>query len=115
MSARRMEALSDDVFAIAITLLVLEIGIPAGSTDLLAAFWHEWPSYLAYVVSFATIGRVWLGHNVITDYLEHSDSRLMRLNLILLMVIAFLPFPRGCWRSTSARTSPSGWPRQSTG
>src|SRR4249919_922907 len=90
----RMEAFSDGVFAIAITLLVLEIAVPAGSgRNLLGAVLHEWPSYLAYLVSFSTIGAVWLGHVVITEYLERATPLLIRLNLLLLMVVSFLPFP----------------------
>jgi uncharacterized membrane protein len=89
-----MEAFSDGVFAIATTLLVLEISVPAGSgKHLLNAFLDQWPSYLAYVVSFATIGGVWLAHNVITEYLQHVDAIFVRLNLLLLMVVSFLPFP----------------------
>lgn len=65
----RMEAFGDGVFAIAITLLVLEIGIPTGSEDdLLSAVLAQWPSYLAYLVSFSTIGAVWLEHTVITEF-----------------------------------------------
>jgi uncharacterized membrane protein len=93
MSTRRMEALSDGVFSIAMTLLVLEIAIPPGSQDLLHDFLHHWPAYLAYVVSFATIGGVWLAHNVITEFLTQAVPTLIRLNLILLMFVAFLPFP----------------------
>jgi TMEM175 potassium channel family protein len=52
-----------------------------------------WPAYLAYVVSFATIGAVWLGHNAITDYLDRTDTTFVRLNLLLLLFVAFLPFP----------------------
>jgi uncharacterized membrane protein len=52
-----------------------------------------WPSYLTYLVSFSTIGAIWLGHSAITDYLERADAVFMRLNLLLLMVVAFLPFP----------------------
>ena len=71
LRTNRMEAFSDGVFAIAITLLVLELSVPAGSGDhLLRAFAEQWPSYLAYVVSFATIGAVWVGHSVITEYLS---------------------------------------------
>lgn len=89
-----MEAFSDGVFAIAITLLVLEIAVPAGSGgDLLAVLGDEWPSYLAYFVSFASIGAVWLAHTVITEYLDHANSVLIRLNLLLLLVVSFLPFP----------------------
>jgi hypothetical protein len=63
----RMEAFSDGVFAIAITLLVLEIAVPSGSeANLLGAVLGQWPSYLAYIVSFSTIGAVWLEHTVIT-------------------------------------------------
>ena len=89
-----MEAFSDGVFAIAITLLILEIAVPAGSgDDLLGALGDQWPSYLAYLVSFATIGAVWFAHSVITEYLDHADSVLVRLNLLLLLVVSFLPFP----------------------
>jgi TMEM175 potassium channel family protein len=89
-----MEAFSDGVFAIAITLLVLDIAVPAGSEDdLLKALIAQWPSYLAYLVSFATIGAVWLAHSVITEYLDHATSLLMRLNLLLLLTVSFLPFP----------------------
>ena len=92
----RFEAFSDGVFAIAATLLVLDLAIPVTSYStrhLLDAFGHEWPGYLGYVVSFATIGAVWLGHNAITDYLDRTDSTLIRLNLLLLLVVAFLPYP----------------------
>ena len=89
-----MDAFSDGVFSIATTLLVLELSVPAGSGDhLLRAFAEQWPSYLAYVVSFATIGGVWVAHSVITEYLELADAVLVRLNLLLLMVVSFLPFP----------------------
>ena len=90
----RMEAFSDGVFAIAITLLVLEIAVPAGSEDdLLRAVLDQWPSYLAYLVSFATIGAIWLKHTVLTEYLAGATAVLIRLNLLLLLVVSFLPFP----------------------
>ena len=90
----RLEAFSDGVFAIAITLLVLDIAVPANAGEhLLRSMAHLWPSYLAYLVSFSTIGAIWLGHSAITDYLERADSVFMRLNLLLLLVVAFLPFP----------------------
>jgi uncharacterized membrane protein len=60
---------------------------------LLDAFLDQWPSYLAYVVSFSTIGAIWLAHNGITDYLDRADAGFIRLNLLLLMVVSFLPFP----------------------
>jgi uncharacterized membrane protein len=90
----RLEAFSDGVFAIAITLLVLDIALPAGaSRHLLRSIVELWPSYLAYVASFSTIGATWLGHNAITEYLERVNTVFVRLNLLLLLVIAFLPFP----------------------
>ena len=90
----RMEAFSDGVFAIAITLLVLEIAVPAGSEGhLLSAVLRLWPSYLAYVVSFATIGATWLGHSSITHYMHGANTAFLRLNLALLLVVSFLPFP----------------------
>jgi uncharacterized membrane protein len=90
----RMEAFSDGVFAIAITLLVLEIAVPPGSeSNLLGALLHEWPSYLAYLVSFSTVGAIWLGHSVITEFLDRATPVFIRLNLVLLMVVSFLPFP----------------------
>jgi uncharacterized membrane protein len=82
------------VFAIAITLLVLDIVVPASAgSDLLRSVAGLWPSYLAYVVSFSTIGASWLGHNAITEYLERANATFVRLNLLLLLLIAFLPFP----------------------
>jgi uncharacterized membrane protein len=90
----RLEAFSDGVFAIAITLLVLELGVPDGSgDDLLGAILAQWPSFLAYVVSFATIGAVWLSHNAITEHLDRVDATFVRLNLFLLLVVSFVPFP----------------------
>ena len=102
-----MEAFSDGVFAIAITLLVLEISVPAGSEDdLLGALVDQWPSYLAYFVSFSTIGAVWMVHTVITEYLDHSDAVLMRLNLVLLLVVSFLPFPTRLLAEYAATSEP---------
>jgi len=90
----RMEAFSDGVYAIAITLLILDVTIPPGSGGhLFRAYLHQWPSYLAYVASFATIGASWLGHSLVTEYLDHADPVLVRLNLVLLFVVSIIPFP----------------------
>lgn len=89
----RMEALSDGVFAIAITLLVLDLVVPEGSDDLLHALVHEWPTFLAYLVSFATIGAAWFAHTVISEFLTGATATLMRLNLFLLFAVSLLPFP----------------------
>jgi uncharacterized membrane protein len=90
----RLEAFSDGVFAIAITLMVLEIAIPAVKGEhLLHELIHEWPVYLTYFVSFMTIGAVWMEHSALVDALDHIDGIFMRLNLVLLLFCAFLPFP----------------------
>jgi uncharacterized membrane protein len=92
----RVEAFSDGVFAIAITLLVLEIGVdPADFDHLWRALADEWPSYLAYVTSFLTVGGVWLAHHRLFSHLRYVDATLMRLNILLLMFASFLPFPTG--------------------
>jgi len=95
-STNRVEAFSDGVFAIAITLLVLEIKIEPSEFDhLWRALGDEWPSYLAYVTSFFTIGGVWLAHHGLFERLAAVDPVLMRLNILLLMAVSFLPFPTG--------------------
>ena len=90
----RLDAFSDGVFAIAITLLVLDIGVPEGSEhDLLGAVADQWRTYLAYVVSFSTVGALWLAHSAITRYLVGANALLIRINLVVLLVVSFLPFP----------------------
>jgi uncharacterized membrane protein len=90
----RVEAFSDGVFAIAITLLVLEIKIdPADYGRLGRALADEWPAYLAYVTSFLTIGSLWIAHHRLFNHLRYVDPVLLRLNLLLLMAVSFLPFP----------------------
>jgi uncharacterized membrane protein len=75
-------------------LLVLEIAIPSGfEGHLLRGVLSQWPSYLAYIVSFATIGAIWLGHNTITHYMHSANTTFLRLNLALLLLVSFLPFP----------------------
>jgi uncharacterized membrane protein len=90
----RTEAFSDGVFAIAITLLVLDLSIPASEFDhLWSATFHEWPAYLGYVTSFLTIGGIWLAHHGVFRRLSYANDRVMRVNLLLLMAVSFLPFP----------------------
>jgi uncharacterized membrane protein len=93
-----LEAFSDGVFAIAITLLVLEIRVPHADTTgqgatLVAALRNLWPSYLGYLLSFVTIGIMWANHHAIFRYVRHCDRYFLLLNVALLMGIAFLPFP----------------------
>ena len=92
LSKGRMEAFSDGVLAIAITLLVLDVAIrPPGSP--VHEFLAAWPTYVAYLISFLTIGAAWIGHHGFTARLERVDPILLRLNLLFLLVVAFLPFP----------------------
>ncbi|MEV0720088.1 TMEM175 family protein [Asanoa sp. NPDC050611] len=88
----RLVAFSDAVFAIAVTLLVLEIQPPEDFGHLLSGLGDLWPSYLAYVMSFLNIGQVWVNHHVMFDSVRHVDRAILFLNTVLLMVIGFLPF-----------------------
>ncbi|HTY80863.1 MAG TPA: TMEM175 family protein [Candidatus Bathyarchaeia archaeon] len=93
-STGRLEAFSDGVFAIAITLLVLELSVPErGFEDLWKGIADQWPSYLAYITSFVTIGGMWMAHHGIFRRLASADGMVMRLNILLLMLVSFLPFP----------------------
>jgi uncharacterized membrane protein len=90
----RVEAFSDGVFAIATTLLVLEIHVPSEHGHALTrALADQWPSYAAYVVSFLVIGVMWVNHHALFGYLARVDRTLVFLNLLLLMVVAALPWP----------------------
>jgi uncharacterized membrane protein len=93
MDSKRAEAFSDGVFAVAITLLVLEL-LPIGSGVLTPeVLLHAWPEYFAYVVSFLTIGIMWLNHHTIMAHVNRVDRPLLVLNLLLLMGIVAIPFP----------------------
>jgi uncharacterized membrane protein len=88
----RLAAFSDGVFSIAATLLVFDIAVhPPGSP--LQQVLHAWPAYVAYLVSFLTIGAGWLAHTALTERLTRSDPIFLQINLLLLLVVAFLPFP----------------------
>lgn len=94
MTKSRVEAFSDGVFAIAITLLVLEIKVPkAGGHSL----WHDlgqlWPSFAAFAVSFFTIGIIWVNHHALFDRVERGNRTLLFVNLGLLLWVSFIPFP----------------------
>ncbi|HKT82570.1 MAG TPA: TMEM175 family protein [Solirubrobacterales bacterium] len=93
MSTSRAEAFSDGVFAIAITLLVLEIHVPEpGSGSLGHELLIQWPSYAAYVVSFLTIGVIWINHHAMFRRLRVVDHSTLVWNLLLLMSVGVLPF-----------------------
>lgn len=88
----RLVAFSDGVFAITVTLLVLEIRPPADTTNLLHGLAALWPSYLAYALTFLFIGQVWVNHHVMFDHIRAADRVILLVNTLLLMIVAFLPF-----------------------
>jgi uncharacterized membrane protein len=91
---QRLEAFSDGVFAIAITLLVLELKVPRGAGDGLGhALARQWPSYASYAVSFLVIGIIWVNHHAIFDHVDRIDRTLLFLNLALLGSVSVIPFP----------------------
>jgi uncharacterized membrane protein len=95
LTSGRLEAFSDGVFAIAVTLLILNVQVPPSTPPggLPTALLKLWPSYATYAASFLTIGIMWLNHHGLFSRLARIDRALAMLNLVLLLVIAFVPFP----------------------
>ena len=94
MSKTRIEAFSDAVIAVAITLLALDLHVPdpAGPGSLAHRLGEQWPNYAAYVVSFLTIGIIWINHHAMLQRLVSVDHAILVLNLLLLLTIGVLPF-----------------------
>jgi uncharacterized membrane protein len=91
VTTARLEAFSDGVFAIAATLLILNVnitGVPLGK-----ALVHGWPSYVAYAVSFLTIGIMWVNHHGVFSQIDKVDRTFLMINVVFLMLVAFVPFP----------------------
>jgi TMEM175 potassium channel family protein len=107
----RLEAFSDGVYAIAITLLILEIKVPPLARIEAAGLWRtlagQWPSFVAYALSFAIIGIMWSNHHNVFRFIARTDQTLILLNSGLMFCTAFLPFPTAvladCLPSPSAR------------
>ncbi len=93
METRRLEAFADGVFAIAATLLILDVTVHAHGEHLGQAVLHAWPEYAAYAVSFITIGIMWINHHTCMHQIGLVDRTFLTINLLLLMCIAFVPFP----------------------
>jgi uncharacterized membrane protein len=93
VSTGRVEAFSDGVFAIAITLLILTVEPPRGGAHLGHELLRLWPAYLAYAISFLTVGIMWVNHHTVFRHFARVDRPLLLLNIGLLMLIAFVPFP----------------------
>jgi uncharacterized membrane protein len=94
MSKTRLEAFSDGVIAVAITLLALDLHVPApsGAGTLAHRLGEQWPNYAAYVVSFLTIGIIWINHHAMLRRVVGVDHTILFLNLVLLLTIVVLPF-----------------------
>jgi uncharacterized membrane protein len=88
----RLETFSDGVFAIAATLLVLELRLD-GHGSVTHQLLHVWPSYAAYAISFLTIGIMWINHHTLFSQIGKVNRTFLALNVLFLMVIAFIPFP----------------------
>ena len=90
----RIEAFSDGMFAIAITLLILEVKVPVPAEGHLAqGLVKQWPSYLAFVLSFVYIGVMWMNHHRMFTHIRRSNDTLLVLNLLLLLGVTAVPFP----------------------
>jgi uncharacterized membrane protein len=88
----RLEAFADGIFAIAATLLILNVAT-AEDRPLGAELVRIWPSYVAYAVSFVTLGIIWMNHHLVMHQIARVDRLFLLLNVLFLMVIAFIPFP----------------------
>ncbi len=94
MSVGRLEAFSDGVFAIVITLLILDIKVPEGAHGRLGeALAAQWPQYVAYLLSFLIVGIIWLNHHATVNLVSRADHRLQVYNLGLLLAVSVLPWP----------------------
>ncbi len=93
MSAARLETFADGVFAIAATLLILDVRVGPGALS--GSLRHIWPSYAAYAVSFLTIGIIWINHHTVFAQIRHVDRLFLLINVLFLMFVAFIPFPTG--------------------
>ncbi|TMC64505.1 MAG: DUF1211 domain-containing protein [Chloroflexi bacterium] len=89
----RLETFADGVFAIAITLLVLEIRIPDPGADLGQSLLNQWPSFAAYVTSFLTIGVIWVSHHQMFRIIRRTTTTFLFLNVLFLLPVAFVPYP----------------------
>jgi uncharacterized membrane protein len=93
VSTNRLEAFSDGVLAVAITLLVLNLTVPlVGSSMLAHKLATMWPDYLAYVTSFVTIGIIWINHHAMIGRLREADHSILVVNMLLLMSVVVIPF-----------------------
>jgi TMEM175 potassium channel family protein len=89
----RLETFADGVFAIAATLLIIDVSADAPGGELGGALAHAWPQYAAYAVAFLTIGIMWVNHHACFQVIDRVDRTFLFLNVALLISVAFIPFP----------------------
>ena len=94
MDTHRLESLSDNVFAVAMTLLVFDLRVPTSTTreNLGSFLFEKWPHYIGYAISFVVIALIWLQHHWVFRHLQRVDSTIFLLNLALMVIVVFLPF-----------------------
>jgi uncharacterized membrane protein len=88
----RLDAFADGVFAIVITLLVLDLSVPAVDEGIMTALLGQWPAFLAYVISFAFVGSVWISHSSVTALMKRENPHSYRLTLLMLFFVSLVPF-----------------------
>ena len=91
-SLDRFNAFSDGVFAIAITLLVLDLPVPPENAPIVPVLLKAWPEFLGYLISFAFIGSIWLTHSALTRAMKRADAAVYSMNLLVLLFTGVLPF-----------------------
>jgi uncharacterized membrane protein len=89
----RLETFADGIFAIAATLLIIDVSVRARGGELGSALAHAWPEYVAYAVSFLTIGIMWINHHEVLRHIGRADRTFLSINVLLLLTVAFVPFP----------------------
>ena len=91
METTRLETFADGVFAIAATLLILDVHRTSGSVA--HGLVHAWPDYTAYAISFLTIGIIWVNHHTVMNQVARVDRTFLFINVVFLMIVAFSPYP----------------------
>ncbi|MBL8525273.1 MAG: DUF1211 domain-containing protein, partial [Betaproteobacteria bacterium] len=97
MSKHRIEALTDGIYAVAMTLLVIELKLPAHESiktqvDLINAVGHLLPKFLAWIISFLVLALFWIGHHKLFHFVRHVDGKLLALNIVQLGAVSLMPF-----------------------
>lgn len=94
MDTRRLESLTDNVFAVAMTLLVFDLKVPRSTThqSMSLFVFEQWPHYIGYVISFVVIALIWLQHHRVFIHLQRLDSTVFVSNIVLMLLVVFLPF-----------------------